>query len=493
MKIIDKKKRDIAISLSLLFSLSLIVLILLLLIDKPPRITLINPSSTFSNELVRVQGNHFKDQDDSNLYFNDEIIEAEYILTWSNSLIEFTVPSYFKSGTIFVKTPFGKSNAYFFTNKDVLPVLLPDRFYTKPVIDNEDGINVLPSNIIEISGGYFGDKQTNSSVVFKDKRGRKYNLEPSDYLFWSDSLVKVKVPPLRGSGYYFLVNPVGLSNRVEFELDDRLFYRGKMFSYTFSHTYSFKSKTQDKTRLITDCFLAYPRFPNKSYFYLVSSNINKTPYYSEDNYLDFYSYKKLRLNNNSLTKEFKANFYNIYVAKDFALNNPAKNNADLTNNFRRTLDTVLNRNLYSQTEKVFDFIEENNFEERLELAYNAYKYLSYDVKSISGLKISNGILYETSWLELDLSGIGQIVIDLELLKIEEAQDQDEEEFFSMSDLNSGYIPIMLHNASQRKYFTNEKIYNTAGVFKKSEKNVILLNDFDLDVQHFFINRTKPET
>ncbi|MBN2653148.1 MAG: IPT/TIG domain-containing protein [Spirochaetales bacterium] len=496
MNIKNKKKRDIILSSSLLLVVVVLITVSLALIERPPKITSIEPSSAFPNETVKIYGNHFMDLSSGKLLYDGVEVDRGFVLSWTESEVEFLVPQDFVSGVISVQTSIGQSNSILFTNKSILPVLLTDKFYTEPVIDHSQTAILEPSSVLEVSGGFFGDDKIDADLIFRDKKGRVYLPSSDDYLLWSDSLIRVKVPPLSADGFFYLENPVGISNHVKYTLASSQSLAVELPSYSFQLNYLFSFAEEENISVVSEFYLALPSFSSRTYFYLLSDSIHDFPYYRETNYLDYYKYKKNDFSkNNLISKEFKADFFKIYVPNSYFSDNIKNVDVELTWNIKRFAESIdSSSSMLSQIELILEFLQdEADFDNRFSKCFSLLEYLGYNVEKISGLKISSGSIIETSWIEIDLKGIGQIVFDVGIRSAELLSDDADGQFFSLSDSSWGYAPVMAYSASKRRYYSEEWPYNTGGVFRFSNRNVILKNNLNLNVQHFFINRTKPET
>ncbi|NPV58246.1 MAG: hypothetical protein HPY75_01120 [Actinobacteria bacterium] len=169
----------------------------------PPAITSIAPDKGEAGTEVTIAGTDFGDSQGSS-YVSFGSVQATQYLSWSDTQIKVKVPAEV-SGTVgvTVTTGGGTSNAVEFTLKEVpqpqapaITSIAPDK--------GEAGTEVT------IAGTDFGDTRGSSYVSFG-------SVQATQYLSWSDTQIKVKVPAgVFGTVEVTVTTSAGTSNAVEF-------------------------------------------------------------------------------------------------------------------------------------------------------------------------------------------------------------------------------------------------------------------------------------
>lgn len=175
------------------------------IIEPPsPYISNINPPYAKIGDVITIIGKYFGTTQSSNYVSFGELIASEY-LYWSDTLIIVKVPQGAKSGPVFIVVKGKKSNEYYFTVLSISPTITS----ISPNV-----VNI--GDIITISGSNFGSSQGTSYVSFN-------NINGTDYLYWNDNQIKVKVPTGLSSGKVRVsVTVSGVkSNEVEITINSK--------------------------------------------------------------------------------------------------------------------------------------------------------------------------------------------------------------------------------------------------------------------------------
>jgi uncharacterized protein (TIGR02145 family) len=143
-----------------------------------PVITSISPLSGALGTIVTINGNGFNDIRDLNYVSFQNSIAGEYT-SWTSTQIVVKVPNGSKTGKVFVKSGDQKSNEVDFTVLMTLIGIYPT--------------SGLIGDVITFAGSSFGDTQGSSYVSFNGANA-------TEYISWTDTEVRVKVPAGTFSG-----------------------------------------------------------------------------------------------------------------------------------------------------------------------------------------------------------------------------------------------------------------------------------------------------
>ncbi len=216
-----------------LFILLLAVLALsLYLINRPPEILRLDPSTALPGERIKIYGKNFGDEKEGSeiIIAGIKPTNSNYI-SWSDDTIVLEVPDDVKSGRLFVKTGKGKSNGPLFINKEYVPVVIEGPAKPgEPYIRNVSPPKGSVGQEVTIEGLNFGLSQGEGKVFFsfysggseKDDTGENNFIECSsldfDYKSWSSQQIIIFVPDGATSGALKVKTDRGESNSVYFEV-----------------------------------------------------------------------------------------------------------------------------------------------------------------------------------------------------------------------------------------------------------------------------------
>lgn len=219
--------------LAILF-ISLAVSIAVILIHqakKLPVIENLNPSVSESGELVTITGAHFGTmRSDSYVELGGNRLISSAYSTWTEDKIQLVVPYNTNDGLLYVITPNGRSNPVVFTCRTTIPVpVKPDAETLLPAITALNVNQAAIGETVTVSGNHFGTLRNGSTVWFsaaseksRDAAFIACSESDSDYLFWSDQEIQIRVPDGAESGYIWVETAKGQSNRLPFSVTTTL-------------------------------------------------------------------------------------------------------------------------------------------------------------------------------------------------------------------------------------------------------------------------------
>lgn len=193
---------------------------------KEPQITVIDPKVGNPGDILSIYGDDFgTEQTESFVEIGGLRITASNCIEWSDNKIRITLPANVRDGLVYVVTQGGRSEPKIFTNKTVVPVkVISDPAKSIPAIYGTDVKSQCVGGIVSVHGKNFGLMRNDSRVYFSFKDSEmsqtdeKIFCENEDYEYWSDELVRIRVPDGASDGYIFVETEKGLSNSYPFEL-----------------------------------------------------------------------------------------------------------------------------------------------------------------------------------------------------------------------------------------------------------------------------------
>lgn len=194
--------------------------------QKIPTIHSIYPPVGSPGDVVQILGENFGSVRDINyVEIAGMRLTSSSYLFWSDNQIRIVLPSNVQDGFVFVGTKNKRSKPVLFANEVDIPVPVPVVIQTNtPIIQSFSSEKVEIGEILTIYGMNFGDSQNHSKVLFTiDYSGKiKGNENPIltlltenmisanendfDYVLWSDSEIKVRVPDGACSGVVIVDN-----------------------------------------------------------------------------------------------------------------------------------------------------------------------------------------------------------------------------------------------------------------------------------------------
>lgn len=190
-----------------------------------PVIDQLNPSVSESGELVTITGAHFGPmRSDSYVELGGNRLISSAYSTWTDDTIHLVIPYNANDGLLYVVTPVGRSNPVVFTCRTTIPVpVKPDAETLLPSVTALSVDQASTGTAITITGNHFGTLRNGSNVWFtaaadkgKETAFIACSDANSDYLFWSDQEIQVRVPDGADSGFVYLETSKGLSNKMPF-------------------------------------------------------------------------------------------------------------------------------------------------------------------------------------------------------------------------------------------------------------------------------------
>ncbi len=198
-------------------------------LKQTPAITVMTPNTGDSGDVLTIHGSGFGSiQSDSYIELSGERLMTSSYLSWDDTEIKFILPFHSTDGLVYVITPSGRSNATVFTNKSTLPILASEiRDTVLPEIISLSVKKGAVGTELTISGNNFGPTKSISQVWFSAKADLSAQDTfiacsefDSDYLFWSDHEIKVRIPDGATTGTIFVSSNNGSSNKVPFEVTE---------------------------------------------------------------------------------------------------------------------------------------------------------------------------------------------------------------------------------------------------------------------------------
>ena len=208
---------------------------------KEPQITVIDPKVGNPGDVLTLYGNNFgNEQTESFVEIGGLRITASNCIEWTDHKIRITLPANVRDGLVYVVTQGGRSEPKIFTNKTVVPVkVISDPAMSVPAIYGIDEKNQSVGGLLSIHGKNFGLMRNNSRVCFSFKDSEqpqtddKVYCESEDYEYWSDELVRVRVPDGASDGSVFIETEKGISNGFPFELQKSIGRKSFLGKRTF--------------------------------------------------------------------------------------------------------------------------------------------------------------------------------------------------------------------------------------------------------------------
>jgi uncharacterized protein (TIGR02145 family) len=165
-----------------------------------PQITSINPASGKIGDEITINGKNFGDSQGSGFVsFNGT--DATVYTSWSSTIIKVKVPTGATSGKLFVSVNGKKSNEVDFVISD------PSKLQVISITPKSAKIG----DEVVIKGSKFGASQISSKVSFN-------GTNPTEYLSWSDTEIKTKIPKGAKPGKVSVTVNNEKSNELDFSI-----------------------------------------------------------------------------------------------------------------------------------------------------------------------------------------------------------------------------------------------------------------------------------
>ncbi len=209
-----------------------IILILLFLIYKVstysgsvPEINAISPQTANPGDVLTIYGAHFGTKKTENyVEIGGRRITSSSYIDWQDNKITLKLPMNVQDGLVFVSTINGRSEPKIFTNKNSVPVSAKNSVMSiNPGISSLEPKTQAVGGIVTISGSNFGVMRADSQVLFSWQENKSSQqtfiaCSDSDYEYWSDQTIKVRVPDGACSGSLMVVTTKGKSPNYPFTL-----------------------------------------------------------------------------------------------------------------------------------------------------------------------------------------------------------------------------------------------------------------------------------
>ena len=262
---------------AILFSFILIAVIVTVTIStyvkKTPVITTMTPNKGDSGDVLTIHGTDFGNiQSDSYIELSGERLMTSSYLSWDDTEISFILPFHSTDGLVYVITPVGRSNATVFTNKSTLPISASEiRGTVLPEITTLSVKKGAVGTELTINGNNFGPTKNLSQVWFTAKADLATQDTflacsefDSDYIFWSDHEIKVRIPDGAATGSLFISSENGDSNKVLFEVTEPV--GGKEYSDSKKYRVTFgMSATGIKADSSASIYIFVPKPTNNAW------------------------------------------------------------------------------------------------------------------------------------------------------------------------------------------------------------------------------------
>ncbi|MGI5076497.1 transglutaminase domain-containing protein [Treponema maltophilum] len=236
-----------------------------------PVLTGIHPAVGEPGEIITLTGKNFGSSKESDSYVEIagcRLTTSSY-LVWTDTSIKAVLPYNVEDGLVYVTTKNGRSEAEIFANRQTIPVPVSRIPATAiPFIESVQKKAAQIGSLITITGTDFGSLRGNSRVLFTSAYNapdRETLLIPcsefdSDYVFWSDTRLQVRVPDGAATGQVFVETDYGKSSGFDFTVSSSAGSK----TYADMHTYSVKvaadiSDAQAETNSLLTLFIPLPQ------------------------------------------------------------------------------------------------------------------------------------------------------------------------------------------------------------------------------------------
>lgn len=207
---------------------------------RAPAIEGISPPSGSPGEVVVITGRNFGDVRDTGGYveFAGNRLTSGSYLSWNDTEIRVVLPANLRDGLVVVGTKGSRSNPSFFVNAESVPVALAATGESSvPVITALRPERPAVGQLLTLSGSNFGGTREKSRVFFSAGYGESggpagqedggqsvfiaANSGDFDYVYWSDSEIRVYVPDGAASGTVYVETAGGKSAQSGIVIDSR--------------------------------------------------------------------------------------------------------------------------------------------------------------------------------------------------------------------------------------------------------------------------------
>lgn len=185
-----------------------------------PEIDSIVPPVGAPGDVVLINGKNFGDvRDMSYVEIAGAKLTASSYISWADNCIKLVLPASVQDGLVYVGVKDMRSKPALFANEVEIPVpITTTRISSKPVITDISSEKLYIGDILVIQGNNFGEAKNQSKVLFTVDYGSKIrdadyvnqmlltenmvaaSEEDKDYISWSNTEIKVRVPDGACSG-----------------------------------------------------------------------------------------------------------------------------------------------------------------------------------------------------------------------------------------------------------------------------------------------------
>ena len=212
-----------------------------------PKISSLTPVTGSPGDLIVIKGENFGSSKDTN-YVEFEgnngrnRLTASSILSWKNEEIKLILPPNIQDGLVYVGNKDTKSNPKFFANAAFLPQENTENSISQipQILSSSENSKTGIGKVLKLFGKNFGHTREKSKVYFSCERvnpdknskkdEKKQSLEisyifadedNSDYIYWSDSEIHVRIPDGASSGKIYVETLKGLSPSYNIKLNSK--------------------------------------------------------------------------------------------------------------------------------------------------------------------------------------------------------------------------------------------------------------------------------
>ncbi|PIE97522.1 MAG: hypothetical protein CR988_07270 [Treponema sp.] len=204
---------------------------------KTPEIISVTPHIVSDDDTVKIKGINFGDkEDESILHIGNLFISSFNCTSWSDTEIVFKTPKNFDTALLDVSVKGKVSLPVMLTAKNRLPVISENKqFSAAPEITSLSAGRGTVGTLLSIYGSGFGNSRENSQVIFTKQSenilkstgisgltGASCSESEFDFIKWSDSEIKIRVPDAAVTGNIVVVTGFSMSNPVPFMVSNKI-------------------------------------------------------------------------------------------------------------------------------------------------------------------------------------------------------------------------------------------------------------------------------
>lgn len=184
-------------------------------VGKKPIILKLSNSVASHGDEITITGNYFGGEiSRGRVYIDGKMVYKDFIKSWNNREIIFTLTDDFSSGMITIVTMFGESNPYLITSIDDVPDIADKEGIAGfPHISNIRYANDSNLKII-LEGSGFGINRGSSYITIEEITGKRVNFKQSAITLWQDDRVEFYIPYIMNNISISIINYRGSSNEV---------------------------------------------------------------------------------------------------------------------------------------------------------------------------------------------------------------------------------------------------------------------------------------